>query len=154
MYLQNKCGSKGVFGGFTLIELLVVVLIIDILTAVALPQYEKTVERARAAEALQMVASIVRANEVYKLANGSYTADMSVLDIQIPGEDVTSHGWGGKETNLFQYGSRSMAYLDDSIAIARPLPTNTKYFMVAFDDGTVIAYFSSGGNFAKLWTLE
>ena len=81
MYLQNKCGFKSVLSGFTLIELLVVVLIIGILAAVALPQYEKTVERARAAEAMQMVASIARANEVYKLANGSYTRDISLLDI-------------------------------------------------------------------------
>ncbi len=77
-------------GGFTLIELLVVVLIIGILAAIALPQYEVAVLKTRMATVLPMMKAIKEANERYYMINGFYPDDLSVLDIQLPEGKETS----------------------------------------------------------------
>ena len=74
------CNTKA----FTLIELLVVVLIIGILAAIALPQYQLAVYKTRYAGIIQMMKAIKQANQVYFMANGAYTNDVSAWDIDFP----------------------------------------------------------------------
>ena len=69
------------FRGFTLIELLVVVLIIGILAAVAVSQYRFAVDKSIISTYLPLVQSIIKAKRVYYLANGTWSGDLTALDI-------------------------------------------------------------------------
>lgn len=87
--------------GFTLIELLVVVLIIGILSAVALPQYEKAVFKARVATVLPLMRRWYDALAMYKLENGNYNSlDPNALGVDWPEGWATRHGgncWTGED---------------------------------------------------------
>lgn len=91
--------------GFTLMELLVVVLIIGILAAAALPQYETAVEKSRAAEAVSVLKSLHQAQKVYFMQNGTHTSDLNNLDLTLPNTQDKNMGQGitGKRTKFFVY---------------------------------------------------
>ena len=83
---------------FTLIELLVVVLIIGILSAIALPQYQKAVTKARFAEAFTNLKTLADAIHTCELEHGKgvcqgetseeiFCQDKSQLDVQIKDSD-------------------------------------------------------------------
>ena len=61
-----------------MIELLVVVLIIGILSSVALSQYTKAVEKARATEGVQTAATLSQAIDIWLLENGGFPS--SIVD--------------------------------------------------------------------------
>ncbi len=100
--------------GFTLIELLVVVLVIGILAAVALPQYQTAVERARATEALTQMRALQDSLERYHSQHEAWPTGTGTnaqqikfnkLDVDIPiitpdPEEGGETYYGGKHFSL------------------------------------------------------
>ena len=92
--------------GFTLIELLVVVLIIGVLAAVAVPQYQKAVLKSRYAGLMPIAKTVAQGEEVYYMEHDSYANDLTKLNIQVqndPTKGAVSISTAGDRADGFDY---------------------------------------------------
>ena len=65
--------------GFTLIELLVVVLIIGVLSAVAVSQYNRAILKTRWGFIKAFMSQVLNQQQVYRLETGNYAVDLTEL---------------------------------------------------------------------------
>ena len=102
--------------GFTLIELLVVVLIIGILAAVALPQYQKAVEKSKVTQVTALLKSLGDAQESYRLANGAYATSFDELSVDIPWTGTAAWYHGSNFLDVRSNNDWSLQILNDNDA--------------------------------------
>ena len=94
---------------FTLIELLVVVLIIGILAAIALPQYQVAVAKTKTVQLFARMDALRKSAETYLLANGVWPNDVRDLDI-----DIGAQGAEYKKSDDTSVDNMSIYYPDGS----------------------------------------
>ena len=135
---------------FTLIELLVVVLIIGILAAIALPQYQKAVIKSRFSTVFNVVRAIADAQQVYYLANNSYTTNIDDLGIDIPG--ATRDTPEGSTSTRLEWGNGLYRVLVEPSLVTGAVMQNGKYYiqyMVRYDKKVRCVAWDIAGDTAK-----
>ncbi|WP_210472509.1 pilin [Vibrio crassostreae] len=114
--------------GFTLIELMIVVAVIGVLSAIAIPQYQKYVAKAEVASALATLTGVKTNVEAYSVENGTFPAAGNESDLGIPASlpsgaitFAASSSSAGIGTITFKFASSGVSTLltDNSFALKR-----------------------------------
>ena len=111
--------------GFTLIELMVVIVIISVLTAVALPQYQKAVEKSRTTEAITLGKTIIDAqNRSLDAFPNDSVARRGALDVQLSGGT-----WNTDTADANTYTTRDFEYSlqENGVSISRNEGSSMSY---------------------------
>ena len=75
--------------GFSLIELMIVVAIVGILAAVAVPSYQKSIQKGHRADAMALLLELTLEMEQFRAANNSYLgAALNGADTGVPDPDL------------------------------------------------------------------
>jgi type IV pilus assembly protein PilE len=70
--------------GLSLIEIMITLIIVAVIAGLAYPRYQKMVSRSKQTEAKTLLQAIYVGQDLYKTANQVYSANLEMLDIQIP----------------------------------------------------------------------
>jgi type IV pilus assembly protein PilA len=135
--------------GFTLVELAVVIVIIGVLAAFGVPQFLKSVERSKAAEAFNYLSAVRAAQERYLAQNGSYATALSDLDIK----QTSPKYFGGSADGDALTINATQVFTGIptwTCTLSRLTATSSYNYDVAFDqDGYIPASVTAGRNDAK-----
>ena len=128
--------------GFTLIELLVVVLILGVLSSIAMWQYTKLVERAKATEAFSNMFMLEQAVDLYLAQNGypatkEQTADLPTI-LNAAGMELSDGNWYGDNYATKNFLYAGWADPDKAHILIQPQGHQYKLLYAKWKDGRTV----------------
>ena len=102
------------FHGFSLMEVMIVVVIIGILAALAYPNLEKYLKRARQTEAKTNLSAIYTAQKIYFSLHQSYVDDINELDLSLAQGDLYTYTM---EASTSTFKAQAEGNIDDDDAL-------------------------------------
>ncbi|PSW60495.1 prepilin-type cleavage/methylation domain-containing protein [Photobacterium kishitanii] len=109
--------------GFTLIELMIVVAIIGVLSAIAVPAYQKYVAKAEGAAALSTLTGLKTNAEAFTVENGTFPKTANSTEVGTPSSALGTITYPSTATDgsghiLFSFTSTKVSPLNSSVKIA------------------------------------
>ena len=121
------------FYGFSLMEVMIVVVIIGILAALAYPNLEKYLKRARQTEAKTNLSAIYTAQKIYFTLHQSYAEDINELDLSLVQGDPYTFTM---EASTSTFKAQAEGNIDDDAALDTWTIDQDKNLFNTIDDVT------------------
>lgn len=133
--------------GYTLLELLVILVIIGTLVYIAIPEYEKLIQRADVSDALHNMDMLSGAQNKYRILKGRYTNDLSSLGIPLKGNtanisttNFTYSAGNPREDNYCIYSESRIA----NYTLAKNYKTNSEVLCSGSDCDKISSLVQTG----------